>query len=140
MTAHETSAGAAAATPSEPDDDYGFAGEAVGEWRRVWRRFVRHRLAFPSLIFLVVVFAAGLFAAHVAPYGYLEVNPTALRSARTWAHLFGTDQIGRDYFSRVLYGIGTEVEIVLLVAFFGTVLGTAVGAFCGYVGGGWTTS
>jgi peptide/nickel transport system permease protein len=51
------------------------------------------------------------------------------------AHPFGTDQIGRDYFSRVLYGIGTEAEIVLLVAFFGSVTGTLVGAFCGYFGG-----
>jgi ABC-type dipeptide/oligopeptide/nickel transport system permease subunit len=134
VTAYETPAGAAA-TPSEPDDDYGFAGEAVGEWSRVWRRFVRHRLAFPSLIVLVVVFATGLFAARFAPYGYLEVNATALSSAPTWAHPFGTDQIGRDYFSRVLYGIGTEAEIVLLVAFFGTVFGTAVGAFCGYFRG-----
>jgi len=77
-----------------------------------------------------------LLAAHIAPYGYLEVNPTALSSGPTWAHPFGTDQIGRDYFSRVVYGIGTEVEIVLLVAFFGTAIGTLVGAFCGYFGGG----
>jgi ABC-type dipeptide/oligopeptide/nickel transport system permease subunit len=136
VTGFETSAGAAAATPSEPQDEYGFAGKAVGEWSRVWRRFIRHRLAFASLILLVVVSAAGLLAAHVAPYGYLEVNPTALSSAPSWAHPFGTDQIGRDYFSRVLYGIGTEVEIVLLVAFFGTAMGTLVGAVCGYFGGG----
>src|SRR5262245_16818156 len=135
-TGFETSAGAAAVTPSEPEDEYGFAGEAVGEWSRVWRRFIRRRLAFASLILLVVVSAAGLLAAHIAPYGYLEVNPTALSSGPTWAHPFGTDQIGRDYFSRVVYGIGTEVEIVLLVAFFGTAIGTLVGPFCGYFGGG----
>src|SRR5262245_38341328 len=68
VTGFETSAGAAAATSSEPEDEYGFAGEAVGEWSRVWRRFIRHRLAFASLILLVVVSAAGLLAAHIAPY------------------------------------------------------------------------
>jgi ABC-type dipeptide/oligopeptide/nickel transport system permease subunit len=135
VTAYETPADAAPAAPSEPEDEYGFAGEAVGEWSRVWRRFVRHRLAFASLIVLAAVFAAGLLAAHVAPYGYLEVNPTALSSAPTWAHPFGTDQIGRDYFSRVLFGIGTEAQIVLLVALFGTLTGTLVGALCGYFGG-----
>ena len=134
MTAYETRA-ADVPAPTEPDDDYGFAGESVGEWSRVWRRFIRHRLAFPSLIFLLVVCAAGLLAGHIAPYGYLEVNPTALSSPPTWAHPFGTDQIGRDYFSRVLFGIGTEAEIIVLVALFGTITGTLVGALCGYFGG-----
>jgi ABC-type dipeptide/oligopeptide/nickel transport system permease subunit len=52
-----------------------------------------------------------------------EVNITALSQAPSWSS-FGTDQLGRDYFSRVLFGIGTEARIAIIVAIFGTLVGT----------------
>jgi ABC-type dipeptide/oligopeptide/nickel transport system permease subunit len=96
---------------------------------------MRHRLAVASLVLLTLVFTAGFLAERLAPYAYQEINANALSAAPSWAHPFGTDQVGRDYFSRVLYGIGTEAQIALLVAFFGTLIGTLVGAVCGYFGG-----
>jgi ABC-type dipeptide/oligopeptide/nickel transport system permease subunit len=71
----------------------------------------------------------------LAPYGYLEINPKALSQAPSWDHPFGTDQIGRDYFSRVLHAIGTEARIAMLVALVGTLVGTVVGVAAGYFGG-----
>lgn len=76
-----------------------------------------------------------MFAGHFAPYGYLEINPNALSQAPSWAHPFGTDQVGRDYLSRVLLAIGTEARIAILVALFGTFVGTFVGVVAGYFGG-----
>jgi glutathione transport system permease protein len=126
---------ASAAAPDEQLDDYDFAGESRSQFARARRRFFQHRLAAASLFVLVLVFSAGFLAGHLAPYGYQEINPSALSAAPSWTHPFGTDQVGRDYFSRVLYGIGTEAQIALLVAFLGTLIGTLVGAVCGYFGG-----
>jgi peptide/nickel transport system permease protein len=124
-----------AAAPEEFYDAYTFNVEPRSLWARARSRFFRHRLATASLFILVVVFSAGLLSSHLAPYGYLEINPSALSAAPSWAHPFGTDQLGRDYFSRVLLGLGTEAQIVLLVAFFGTLIGTLIGVVCGYFRG-----
>src|SRR5689334_21476071 len=102
---------AGAASPEEFYDVYTMDLDAEGQWARARRRFTRHRLAVASLFILAVLFAAGFLAGHIAPYGYDEVNVNALSAAPSWAHPFGTDQIGRDYFSRTLYGLRSEVEI-----------------------------
>ncbi|HSC74171.1 MAG TPA: ABC transporter permease, partial [Gaiellaceae bacterium] len=109
--------------------------EPEGQWARARRRFMRHRLAVVSLVILTVVFAAGFLSSHIAPYGYDEIKVDALNSPPSWAHPFGTSQIGRDYFSRTLFGIKTEAEIVLIVGLVGTLIGTLVGAASGYLGG-----
>lgn len=126
---------AAPAAPDEPVADYAFAGEARSGWSRALHRFLWHRFATASLVVLIAVFAAGFLAKELAPYNYLQLNINALSEGPSWAHPFGTDQVGRDYFSRVLYAIGTEARIVLIVGFFGTLIGTLVGAVSGYFGG-----
>ena len=83
-------------------DDSEFAGEARSYWSRAFGRFLQHRFAVASLILLVLIFAAGLLASRLAPYGYQEANLHALNS-------------GRDYLSRTLYGIGTSAQVALLV-------------------------
>jgi peptide/nickel transport system permease protein len=125
---------AGAAAPDEFYDAYTFDVDARSTWRRAAGRFRRHRAATASAVFLAAVFAFGPLASRIAPYGYLEVNINALSQAPSWAHPFGTDQIGRDYFSRVLYALGTEGRIALTIAFVGTLLGTFVGVVAGYVG------
>ncbi len=128
-------ASAGAAAPDEFYDLYTMDLEAEGHWSRARRRFMRHRLAVASLLIVTLVFTAGFLASHLAPYGYEEVNINALSSGPSWAHPFGTDQVGRDYFSRTLFGLKTEAEIALLIGFFGTLIGTVVGAVSGYAGG-----
>ena len=134
MQASNAFASAGAAAPDEFYDLYTAHLEPEGQWARARRRFFRHRLAVASLIILAVVFAAGFLSPRIAPYGYEEVNIQALSSGPSWAHPFGTDQIGRDYFSRTLLGLRTEAAIALLIGFFGTVIGTLVGAAAGYMG------
>jgi len=84
---------------------------------------------------LVLVFAAGLLAPELAPYGYQEVNLHALNASPSWSHPFGADQLGRDYFSRTLYGIGTSARMALLVGSLASLIGILVGALAGYYGG-----
>ena len=110
-------------------------GEARSYWSRAFGRFLQHRVAVASLIVLVLLFAAGLLAPRLAPYGYQEANLHALNASPSWSHPFGADQLGRDYFSRTLYGIGTSARTALLVGLLASLLGTLVGALAGYYGG-----
>jgi peptide/nickel transport system permease protein len=126
---------AGAAAPEEFYDAYTFDVEARSTWARARERFVRHRMATGSLVALALTFGAGLLASHIAPYGYNAVDLNSLSESPSWAHPFGTNQIGNDYLTRVLYGVGTEARIALLVASFGTLFGTVLGRAAGYVGG-----
>jgi peptide/nickel transport system permease protein len=135
LQASNAFASAGAAAPDEFYDEYTMDLEAEGQWSRARRRFMRHKLAVASLVILTIVFAVGFLANYIAPYGYDEIKINALNSAPSWAHPFGTSQIGRDYFSRTLFGIRTEAEIVLIVGLVGTLIGTLVGAAAGYLGG-----
>jgi ABC-type dipeptide/oligopeptide/nickel transport system permease subunit len=126
------------ALPAQPTElvyDTGLELKARSQWAFARRRFFRHRLAMVSLVVLLTVFAAGAFANFVAPYNYSDVNLDSLTQAPSAHHLFGTDQAGRDYFSRTLFGIRTSARVALLVGFLSTVLGTVVGGLAGYFGG-----
>ena len=123
------------AQPTELVYDTGLELKARSQWAFARRRFFRHRLAMASLVVLLTVFAAGAFANFVAPYSYSDVNIDSLTQPPSAHHLFGTDQAGRDYFSRTLFGIRTSARVALLVGFLSTVLGTVIGGLAGYFGG-----
>ena len=108
---------------------------ARSQWWYARHRFLRHRMAMVSLLLLAVIFLAGAFAHHLAPYGRDTLSLNNLTQRPSWHHLFGTDQLGRDYFSRTLYGIQSTEKVSLLVAFIATVLGVIIGAASGYYGG-----
>ena len=126
------------ALPAQPTElvyDTGLELQARSQWAFARRRFFRHRLAMASLVVLLIVFGAGAFANFVAPYSYSDVNIDSLTQPPSAHHLFGTDQAGRDYFSRTLFGIRTSARVALLVGFLSTVFGTAIGGLAGYFGG-----
>jgi peptide/nickel transport system permease protein len=90
--------------------------------------------AAAGVIFLLFVFA-GLFADVLAPYGFNETTPIQRLKPPSWAHLFGTDNLGRDLFSRCLYGARLSVIIGFSAAFLATVISVLIGALTGYLGG-----
>jgi ABC-type dipeptide/oligopeptide/nickel transport system permease subunit len=122
---------------SEEVYEAGLEIKARSQWAYARRRFLRHRLAVASLIVLTGIFLAGAFAGQVAPYRYDELDLNNLYHAPTTVgnHFFGTDELGRDYFSRVIYGIRTSETVGLFVAGLSTVIGVLIGAFAGYYGG-----
>lgn len=104
-----------------------------------WRRFVRHRLALAGAVALLIVVIAALLAPVLAPY---PANPVLDRvvlnqagQPPSWRHWFGTDDLGRDVFSRILWGGRVSLLIGLSVAAAATTIGTVVGAVAGWFGG-----
>jgi peptide/nickel transport system permease protein len=100
-------------------------------------RFLRHRLAMAGLFVLIIVFGAGIFANYIAPYTFDQIDLTLVLHGPTTQghHFFGTDQLGRDFLSRVIYGIRTSEEVGVFVAFVSSIIGIFVGAVAGYYGG-----
>jgi ABC-type dipeptide/oligopeptide/nickel transport system permease subunit len=115
----------------------GLEVKARSQWAYARIRFFRHKLAVASLVVLIVAALVALFAEQIAPYGFDEFDFEHVVSPPTtegW-HLFGTDQLGRDYLSRVIFGLRTSLWVALMVATVATLLGTVVGAVAGYYGG-----
>ncbi len=87
--------------------------------------------AFICLVFLV----AGIFADFLAPYGFNQIMPIDRLKPPSWQHPFGTDNLGRDIFSRILYGAQLSVIVGLSAAFLATLVSTVLGITSGYLGG-----
>jgi ABC-type dipeptide/oligopeptide/nickel transport system permease subunit len=111
--------------------------KARSQWSYARMRFLRHRLAMAGLIGLVIVFGAGAFANWVAPYSFDQIDLNHLYAKPTLAghHFFGTDELGRDFFSRTIYGIRTSLEVGIFVAVVSSIIGIIVGAIAGYYRG-----
>jgi peptide/nickel transport system permease protein len=107
---------------------------ARSQWQLFVRRFLRHRLAILSILVLVLLYIVISFPHLFAPY---PLNPKTLAQPHgpTLKHLLGTDDLGRDQQTRVMYAAHLSMTIGILVALFSTVIGTAIGATAGYFGG-----
>lgn len=110
---------------------------ARSQWQLILRRFVRHRLAVASLFVLVTLYVVVSLPQLTAPY---HLNPRVLPLSQanigpSAKHWFGTDELGRDQLTRIMYASKVSMTIGLMVAIFSTLIGTLVGAFAGYFGG-----
>jgi peptide/nickel transport system permease protein len=110
---------------------------AWGRSYRGWLGFRRNRLAMLGLVVILLMIAASLAAPLLTRQSPAAQNLANRLAAPSGAHWFGTDELGRDIYTRILYGgrvtLGMVVAVVLLVA----PLGLAVGSVAGYLGG-WT--
>lgn len=112
------------------------AVRARGQWAHAWARFRRNRLAFGSLIFCGLLVVVAMAAPLIAPYHYSETD-----LAHTWAspgtggHLFGSDGLGRDVFSRSLYGLRTALLVAFGAELTALALALVIGLTAGYLGG-----
>ena len=110
---------------------------SLTQWQLARRKFFQHKLAMTSLVILSLVFLAALFADFIAPYDFAatDVPNRSLGPTLEAQHYFGTDKIGRDYFSRTLYGTRTSVYVAFIVAGLSTAIGAVIGGIAGYYGG-----
>jgi peptide/nickel transport system permease protein len=92
-------------------------------------------IAALSLVFIVVLAFASAFADYVAPYDPLTLDFESVLAGPTAVHWFGTDNFGRDIFTRVLYGGRTALVIGVMASAFGSIIGGVVGVVSGYFSG-----
>ena len=121
--------------PAVPDELAEFGVEAEGQWRRIARRFLRHKLAVVSLVVLLVLVLASFFGDRIARYGYDEYTRGDESSPPSLKHWFGTDITGKDTFAQVLRGARRSLLVAFVVAAISTTVGTFVGALAGYYRG-----
>lgn len=102
---------------------------------RVWRRFTRHRAAVVALLFIIVQLTVAVFADFIAPYGPYVSDFTATYQAPNSKFLLGTDDLGRDMLSRIIYGTRVSYAVGVLSNVFIVMIGLPLGAITGLLGG-----
>src|SRR6266571_4430904 len=101
----------------------------------LWLTMKRKPLGAVSAALLFVIVLTALFAPVLAPYDPLTTEPEIRLQAPSRAHLFGTDDIGRDVLSRIIYGARISLWVGLLAVGIGTAAGMVIGLLCGYCEG-----
>jgi peptide/nickel transport system permease protein len=116
-------------------------GVGVGKRRsgRRWDIFLQLNFCIPALVLLLLVLAA-IFAPQLAPYDPLQTSLTErlkppVFAGGTEAHLLGTDKLGRDVLSRIIFGARVSLSVSLLVILVTATIGTTLGILGGYLGG-----
>ena len=106
------------------------------EWVLIWRRLRAKKLAMISLVLIVIIYGAGLFAPLVAPYSYTETNLDRGLEGPSRDHWLGTDRLGRDMLSRCIYSARTTLIVTTAVVVSGSlIIGNVLGLLAGYKGG-----
>lgn len=112
--------------------------EAVADF---WRRFRKNRLAVAGAAVILIVLLVGLFAPWLAPHDptaanfFRRLQPPAWLEGGSWEHPLGTDHLGRDILSRLIWGTRVSLAVGAIVIFFATTVGTGLGLISGYYGG-----
>ncbi len=111
--------------------------EVVGQgyWEIAWRRFKKHRTAMFGGLIILLFIATAVFAAVLTPYTFDQIDLYKRKAAPSWQHPMGTDELGHDVLTRLLYAGRISLAVGFIAAFTAAVLGTLVGATAGYFGG-----
>jgi peptide/nickel transport system permease protein len=108
---------------------------ARSNWQLFRRRFFRHKLAVAAIIILVLMIVVCFGASWLAPYPKNQTNLLITPGGPSANHWFGTNALGQDMLTQIMYGGQISLKIGLAVAFFSTVAGVIVGALAGYYAG-----
>lgn len=107
----------------------------VSPWLDAWRRLRRNHLAVFGGITLIILSLLCVIGPWFSPYGYQETNLENTFSPPSAAHWLGTDQLGRDLFTRLMFGGQISLMVGLVATFVALTIGVVYGAVSGYVGG-----
>ncbi len=111
------------------------APPARSQWQLFGRRFLRHRLAVLGLVILLLLIICCFGARFIAPFPHNQQDLLLGPGPPSGKHWLGTDELGRDYLSEILYAGQISLAIGLSVALLSTAVGTVLGAIAGYSGG-----
>lgn len=106
-----------------------------GAWSDAAIRLRRNKAAMFGLIVLIILIVCAIIPQYIAPYGYDDQNYSERFLPPSLTHLMGTDNFGRDIFSRIIYGCRTSVQIGLISVGIAAVVGGILGAVAAFYGG-----
>ncbi len=101
----------------------------------VMGRLVQNKGALVGLIVLLIIILLSIFAPLIAPYGYADYDVSSMYATPSPEHIFGCDEIGRDIFSRVIYGGRFSLQIGIFASFGAAIMAIILGSLAGYFGG-----
>ncbi len=108
-----------------------------GFWHDAWIQLRRNKAAMLSLVVILLLFAVAILAPWIAPYPYDKVDFSAVTKPPSAAHWLGTDSLGRDVLSRLMYGARVSLSVSIIAQVVILLIGVPIGLISGYYGG-WT--
>lgn len=108
--------------------------DGLKEYRKlVLKNFLKKKLVVAGFVITVIMALIAIFAPVITPYGIYDIDVFNKLAAPGNGHIFGTDNLGRDVFSRVLYGVRISMEVGLFTALISFIFGIVLGLLAGYV-------
>lgn len=104
-------------------------------WKDAWRRIKKNKVAFSGLIILIIYVVLAIFGPIISQYGYNDIDSSRMNQFISSSHWFGTDELGRDLWTRVWRGARVSLAIGFISTILNTVIGGLVGGISGYYGG-----
>ncbi len=108
---------------------------SVGYWKDAWKRLRANKVAMGSLIVILLVFLAAIIGPMLSPYAYDQINKGSENLSPNAHHIFGTDSLGRDLFTRTMIGARISLAVGIVAALMISVIGILYGAISGFIGG-----
>jgi peptide/nickel transport system permease protein len=103
--------------------------------RIIWNRFRKNPLSVAGLVIILLLAAIALFAPFIAPHEPTKIDVHNVLSPPSAAHLFGTDELGRDVLSRIMWGGRVSLKVGFIAVGIAITIGIIIGALAGYYGG-----
>ncbi|MDQ0257970.1 glutathione transport system permease protein [Evansella vedderi] len=103
--------------------------------KEFWKNWKRQKVAFSASLFVLLLIIIAFVGPYITPYDPYEPNYNSILQGPSSSHLAGTDEYGRDIFSRLIYGTRISLSVSFISVFFGAVVGTILGLISGFFGG-----
>jgi len=104
-------------------------------YKEILLRLLKNKMALSGGVIVLIIILLSLFAKYISPYSPVSINPLQILIGPSKEHLFGTDSIGRDVFTRMIYGARISLLVGFIAVGISTLIGTVLGAISGYYGG-----
>lgn len=108
---------------------------SVTYWRDAWNRLKKNKLAMVGLIFVILITLSAIIGPYLSKYDYRTNDLMMSNEGPSSSHWFGTDQFGRDIFTRILYGARISLTVGYVASLLNVVIGILYGGISGYFGG-----
>lgn len=109
--------------------------QSLSYWQDVRQRFFANKISILGLVMLVLLIILGIVGPFISGWKYDELGPDILSAPFQKGHWFGTDDLGRDLFTRVTFGIRLSLTVAIVVTIISVFVGVSLGGLAGYFGG-----